>query len=402
MKTSPGGGSRALVVLLLSTIAAPSCAPPPVAPQAATAETKPDVPGAASSSQRRALAAAAAIDDYLASHFPAHEPGLAVLIMKRGSVVFEHGYGLADLTTRTRISPTTLFNIGSISKTFVANAILILQEEGKLSVEDDLLKYFPDFKNKSIASRVKLKHLLTHTSGLPDNREVDKNPTLYLTARDPENWYPITQADALQFEPGSQYMYSNPAFNGLALIVERLSGMRWQAFVRSRIFLPAGMTTSTITDGPHPETGVAHGYVARDDHWVESDYGEVPTFAAAGNGGVWSSVVELALYERALQRGVFLRPETVTDSRTVKTFPTWRSADPPHIGWSWFVGALPEPFPDHLQQVGHTGSQGGFHANYVTLPDKDLLFVFLTNRPCDFSAITEAILDELRKANWLD
>lgn len=81
-----------------------------------------------------------------------------------------------------------------------------------------------------------------------------------------------------------------------------MSGVKWQSFVRDRIFLPAGMKTSTITDGPHPSAGVAHAYERVGETWVEADYGEVPTFAAAGNGGVWSSVEELALYERALAR----------------------------------------------------------------------------------------------------
>jgi CubicO group peptidase (beta-lactamase class C family) len=204
------------------------------------------------------------------------------------------------------------------------------------------------------------------------------------------------------FEPGSQFAYSNPAFNGLALIVEHLSGMKWQDFVRTRIFQPSGMMTSTITDGPHPEAGVAHGYYKDDDHWAEADYGEVPTFAAAGNGGVWSSVEELAAYERALQHHVFLKPETIADSRTIKTFPSWTSHRAPFIGWSWFILPLPDAVPDHLQQIGHTGSQGGFSANYVTVPAKDVMFVFLLNAPRDFEAITGKILDELSKSNWLD
>jgi CubicO group peptidase (beta-lactamase class C family) len=123
--------------------------------------------------------------------------------------------------TREPASTRTLFNVGSITKTFVASAILMLQEQGKLSVEDNLLGYFPGFKHKDIAARVQIKHLLTHTSGLPDIRNVRENRTFYLTAKDAESWYPITQTDALTSEPGSQYAYSNPAFNGLALIIER-------------------------------------------------------------------------------------------------------------------------------------------------------------------------------------
>ena len=114
----------------------------------------------------------AKLDSLYTSRFPADEPGTAILLMKGDTILFSKGYGLADIVTNEPISTKTLFNLGSISKTFVANAILILQEQGKLSVEGSLYKYFPDFKNKEIAQRVKIKHLLSHTSGLPDNRQV--------------------------------------------------------------------------------------------------------------------------------------------------------------------------------------------------------------------------------------
>src|SRR5204863_2815075 len=130
------------------------------------------------------------LNDYFSQQFPANEPGGAVLIMKGDSVVFAKGFGIADIHSKEPITTKTLFNLGSISKTFVANAILILQEQGKLSVEDSLIKYFPDFKNKALAKKIKLKHLLTHSSGLPDNRQVQKDTVFYLTAKDVENWYP--------------------------------------------------------------------------------------------------------------------------------------------------------------------------------------------------------------------
>jgi CubicO group peptidase (beta-lactamase class C family) len=339
-----------------------------------------------------------ALEAYFRRQFPAGQPGGAVLIVKGDRVVFSGAYGLADLRTREPITTRTLFNLGSISKTFVANAILILQEEGKLSVDDRLSVFFPGFKDAEIARRVSIRHLLTHTSGLPDNREVAENPVFYLTAKDAENWYPVTQADALVFEPGSRSQYSNPAFNGLALIVEKVSGMKWQRFVRDRIFLPSGMKTSTITDGEQPTSGVAHGYERDGDAWRESDYGEEPTFAAAGNGGVWSSVEELALYERALRGGTFLSPAAVADSRTIKTFENWVDPQPPMIGWSWFV----ERTRDNLRAIGHTGSQGGFRSFYVVIPERSIWFAVLTNTPCDREAMRDRIERWLREANWLD
>jgi CubicO group peptidase (beta-lactamase class C family) len=341
------------------------------------------------------------LDAFFRARFPADEPGIAVLIAKRGETVFAAGYGLADIETREPITTHTLFNLGSLSKTFVANAILILQERGKLTVDDTLATYFSDFAHPELAQQVRLRHLLTHTSGLPDNRRVDENPDFYLTARDAENWAPVTKAEAFDFEPGSRYAYSNPAFDALALVVEQVSGTRWQTFVHDEIFVPAGMTTSTITDGPHPETGVAHGYVQKDGAWKEFDYGEYPTFAAAGNGGVWSSVEELARYEHALREGIFLSKATIADARTVKTFPNWSSEDPPEVGWSWFIDEK-----DDLPQIGHTGHQAGFLTQYAVIPSKDVLIVFLINghddSPDSFKAVDAEVRRWLAAHNWLD
>lgn len=338
------------------------------------------------------------LDTMFSKEIPADEPGGAILIMKGEKIIFEKGYGLADLETKTKITPQTLFNLGSISKTFVANAILMLQAEGKLSVEDSIDKYFPDFKNKEIAKKVKIKHLLTHTSGLPDNRQTKTDSVFYLTAKDAENWYPVTQTDTLVFEPGTRYEYSNPAFNGLALIVEQVSGMKWQQFVEENIFTLAGMKASTITDGAHPETGVAHAYLNRDGQWIEKDYGEEPTFPAAGNGGVWSSVEELTRYEIALRKGTFLNDSIINRSRTITPWENWQDSTPPFIGWSWFI----DKTADDLKTVGHTGSQGGFLCNYVTIPEKEILFVILCNTPRDVGKFTKFITHWLMENNWLD
>ena len=334
------------------------------------------------------------LDGYFNSMFPAAEPGAEVLVTVGDSVVFSGAYGLADLTQKTPMTTRTLLNLGSVSKTFVSNAILQLRDEHKLSLEDPLIKYFPDFKNKEIGRKVKILHLLTHTSGLPDIRFPYQDSVFYLTAMDKENWAPILKADQLNFEPGSRFEYSNPAFNALALIVEQVSGIKWQNYIRDKILLPSGMNNSTITDGPHPASGVAHGYIFSGGQWLEKDYGEEPTFAASGNGGVWSSVEELALYEQAIQHSKFLSAETIQESRTVKNFSNWNDSTNAQIGWSWFVTTT----RNNHQAIGHTGSQGGFRANYVYIPEKQWFIVLLSTTPRPLEEITNHILDFLESA----
>lgn len=346
------------------------------------------------------------LDSLLTAGFGADEPGGAVLVMKGDSIVYTRCIGLADLGTREEITPNTLFNLGSISKTFVANGILILQEKGKLSVTDSLSRYFPEFKNREIADSVTITHLLTHTSGLPDNRPVSQNPEFFITAKDYENFAPVMQAEKLNFTPGARYEYSNPAFNGLALIIEKVSSQKWQQFIAESIFKPSGMTSSTITDGAHPQQGVAHAYESVNGEWVESDYGEFPTFPAAGNGGVWSSITELPMYEKAIRQNVFLGRELTTESRSIQRQAIWTGVDPPFIGYSWFIGE--EKVLDTRNDYGvrfvyHTGDQGGFRAFYFVIPEKDILYVGLFNRPPeDLNKIIFKGLSLMKENNWLE
>jgi CubicO group peptidase (beta-lactamase class C family) len=328
------------------------------------------------------------LDAVFDSVFRAAEPGGAVLIAKDGKIIYEKGFGVADINTKEPIRGKTLFNAGSISKTFVAFGILQLAKENKLSLQDDIDKYFPDFINRAIAKKVKIYHLLTHTSGLPDIRRVKEDSVFYLTAKDEENWSAIKPADTLEFEPGERFNYSNPAFNGLALIIEKVSGQKWQDYIKEKIMRPAGMQASTITDGPYPESGVSHGYLYDGEIFFEKDYGEEPTFAASGNGGVWSSVEELWKYEQAIQQYIFLDSLWISRSRNIFHFENWKDTVPPFIGLCWFISKAGDE-----NMIGHTGSQGGFRADYVWLPEKNVFYIILCNTPKPMTELRTKVLN---------
>ena len=338
------------------------------------------------------------LDSLFQSYFLPGEPGGAVLLVKENKIIYQRGFGLVNTHAKKPVTTKTLFNIGSISKTFVAYGILRLAQEKKLSLDDELDRYFPDFKKKYIAWKVKLIHLLTHTSGIPDNRNVKEEHDFYLTAKDEENFAPLKQTEKLEFEPGTKYRYSNPAFNGLALIIEQVTGRKWQDYIREIIFQPSGMLSSTITDGPYPETNVAHGYIKnKEGGFDELDYGEEPTFAAAGNGGVWSSVEELWKYEQAIQQHIFLDSNRITQSRTVYLFPDWKDSITSKLGLSWFITR------EMNQDItGHTGSQGGFISDYCWLPEKKIFYVLLCNTPKPIREIRHNLFIALEHNNWLD
>ncbi len=316
-------------------------------------------------------ALSAELDKQLTAIYKPDEPGVAVLVARLdGAVVFKRGYGLSDIKTKEPFTTTTISNTGSISKTFVAYAVLKLVEQGKLKLTDPLIKFFSDFENTELAGKVRIEHMLSHTSGLPDNRDVANNREKFLTAKDDENFAPLKKAMKLNFEPGEKFEYSNPAFNGLALIVEKLSGVRWQAFIEREVFGPAEMKQSKITDGAFPSEGVAHAYDKVGTEWKENDYGEFPTFAASGNGGIWCSVEDLLRYEVAIQKGAFLKKDLVALSRRPFAPENWKSEAKPAVGHSWFIGE---------GIIYHSGSQGAFRAWHDVYPDKNLVVIWLGN-----------------------
>jgi CubicO group peptidase (beta-lactamase class C family) len=343
-------------------------------------------------------------ESLLDNKFSENEPGGVILVKKGKETIFLKSYGLADLNTKEKINENTIFNTGSISKTFVSNGILILEGAGLLSKDDSIDKYFSDFDNKEIAKKVKIKHLLSHTSGIPDLRKVAEEIEFYLTAKDVENFEPLKHADTLNFEPGEKFEYSNPAYNGLALIIEKVSNQKWQKFIEEKIFKPAGMNHSRITDGPYPEDGVAHAYRKENENYREYDYGEFPTFAAAGNGGIWCSILDFAKYERAIREHTFLSKESIDTSRTIFRPANWKDTNPPMIGWSWFINEKDNTENEYgVKIIYHTGSQGGFRAFFYSVPEKDILYVGLFNRPIEeFSEIVKTGFDILKKYNWLD
>lgn len=342
---------------------------------------------------------------YRSQFTDADAPGGSVLVKKRDNTVFIANYGVADIQTRERITEHTLFNTGSISKTFVANGILLLHQQGKLSIDDLILKYFPDFDHPELVKNVTIKHLLSHTSGIPDIRKIKEEKEFYLTAKDTQNFEPLKRVDSLHFQPGERFRYSNPVYNGLALIIDQVTGEPWQKFITENIYLPSGMVNSKLQDGPEPQTGVAHGYYFKEGQYHEYDYGEEPTFAASGNSGVWSSVTELAKYKKAIQNAVFLNKDLLEESRSAWKPKNWNSKTEPFIGYSWYIGKdtfLYKPNPYDVSFVYHTGGNAGYRSYYIEIPEHDILIVALFNQPpTDLLRLINKTIDILQAHQWL-
>jgi len=341
------------------------------------------------------------LDSVFSELFKENDPGGSILIQQNDRTLYENSFGLADLKTKEKFTSRTVSNLGSITKTFVAYGILLLENRKALSTNDNLLQFFPDFKNKTIASKIKLKHFLTHTSGIPDSRHVEKDSIFYLTAKDYENFNPLQSSDSLNFEPGSKFAYSNPAYNGLALIIEKTSKIKWQHFIGENIFKPAGMKDSKITDGSFPSKNVAHGYILKNNKYEEYDYGEYPTFTAAGNGGVWSSIEDLKKYVKAINECKFANCNIIKSSTTTQNPKNWSEEKPFYHSGVWFVHKgfyYYTETEENVNVIEHAGDQGGFKSHLIMIPEKNITIIWLTNNN---KFITGPIRRILLKLNYI-
>ncbi|HYP27351.1 MAG TPA: serine hydrolase domain-containing protein [Blastocatellia bacterium] len=236
-----------------------------------------------------------------------------VLVAKGDSVIFNKAYGMAEKVFGAPNKVDTKFNLGSMNKMFTSVAIAQLVQAGKLSYDDTLAKVLPEYPNKEVAGKVKVHHLLTHTSGLGDffKPEFFQNRERY---RNPRDYFPIFANDALLFEPGTRWRYSNASFIVLGAVVEKISGENYFDYVREHIFKPAGMndTGSFAMDEVTPNLAVGYtrfgagdplGLEPRRANWMS-----LPLKGSPAGGG-YSTAPDLLRFAQALRRNKLLSPE---------------------------------------------------------------------------------------------
>jgi len=309
-----------------------------------------------------------------------NEPGAAVLIMQGNDTVYSKCFGLADLTTREPVSFATNFCIASVSKQFSAVALLQLAEEGKLSLNDPLSKFFPEFQAPFFKD-ITLHHIMSHTSGIPDARlRDDRNFTLYST--DVASVQYMRTLDHLNFQPGTQYEYINPTFQLIYQIVERASHTPFETYMHNNIFRRIDMQTCCYFEPERHIAHMAHGY-ERDDKgvWQEYDYGEESFFATKADGALYCSINDFVCWERAL------RDNRVWTARSKRlAYQPWISIPKdaeygyqPYTGYGY--GFFIQDYPGQPTHVYHLGDNGGFTIYAGKIPERDLIFLFFSTRP---------------------
>lgn len=335
-------------------------------------------------------------DQLLMPLYPQGEPGAAVLIMKGDEIIFEKGYGIADMESATPIDGNTFFNIASVSKQFSAVALMMLAEEEKLSLDDKVSDWFPHFTSPFM-KKITLKHLLAHTSGIPDWRD-RTNREFVLTATDEESYSYIDTLESLNFEPGTQYEYMNPTYQLMYTIIEKASGLQFDQFMRERIFDIAGMEKATYFESDKLIPNMAHGYLYNKESgkYDEYDYGEESFFATKADGGLYTSVREFTKWEKALRENLLISQKSKEEAHTPKIVIEEMPGN--SYGYGWFIEER-EGFPT---KIYHTGDNGGFQIYAGRYPQQEILYLIFANRnDRDREAIAHQIDDIFKKEGWL-
>ena len=324
-----------------------------------------------------------------------HSPGLAVLVLKDGKKLFERSYGLRNLQASARIDARTNFRLASCSKQFTAMAIMLLVHDRKLRYDQTLTEIFPEFP--AYGKSITVRNLLNHTAGLQDYETLmDQADAPNSTYPFPHHWTEknqiqdaevltlLEQTDHAMFPPATQWYYSNSGYVILGLIVAKVSGQPFADFLQQRLFAPLRMhSTVAFQQGKNQVTNRAYGHTKEGKNWQQTD--QSPTSATLGDGGIYSSLEDLAKWDEALRTNQ-LSKEDMQAALTPFIFPNgqqpvWpansdRPAGSPALyGFGWFL----DPYKNH-PRMWHYGETQGFRSYIVRFPDDRLTIIILCNR----------------------
>jgi D-alanyl-D-alanine carboxypeptidase len=313
-------------------------------------------------------ASLAAMDSMLAATYPAGGPGASVIVARDGRVLMRKAYGSAHVELGVPMRPDHVIRTGSITKQFTAVAVLMLADEGRLSLDDEITKFFPDYPTHG--RRITVEHLLTHTSGIQSYTDVDSFDLQMRNDVTPAALIAGFRDRPMTFAPGEDWWYNNSGYALLGAIIEQVEGRPWGEVLRTRIFQPLGMTdTRYETHGDIIPRRVPGYGKTREGLTVNGELGSVTQAYAAG--GVLSTVDDLLRWQMAVEEGRLLRPETWSRAHTAYRLGDGRTSG---YGFGWFISQLAG-----RPSVEHGGDIYGFSSDGVWIPSERLHVIILTN-----------------------
>jgi CubicO group peptidase (beta-lactamase class C family) len=301
------------------------------------------------------------LDALFGANISNRAPGAAVLVAQNGKVLFKKGYGLADAAHAIPITPQTQFRIGSITKQFTAAAILKLEEEGKLSIADKLSKYFPDFPR---GDEVTLRHLLTHTSGIPDKIN---------NAAAPDKLSEPFRNVPYDFDPGTDWRYDNSGYSLLGRIIEKVSGESYGDVLRREFFKPLGMASTGV-----PRSGAAVKHLALGYQFEGGNFTNAPAWDLSwflGSGNIYSTVEDLCRWNEGVFANKVLGAASLKAALTpVRTAKNKEDGSNTGYGYGWELSRFRGD-----QEISHGGGVPGFTSFLLRLPRENFTVVVLAN-----------------------
>jgi CubicO group peptidase (beta-lactamase class C family) len=289
----------------------------------------------------------------------------AVLVARNGEVILSQGYGLADQEKNLPNTPQTKYRLASITKEFTATAILILQAQGKLKVQDPICRYIPECP--PAWQDITIHHLLTHTSGIPNLTEFPDFDTFKATPSAPLQTIARFRDMPLDFKPGERGSYSNSGYVVLGYIIEQASGQSYETFLRQDIFEPVQMEN---TGYDHEDGSLAVGYTGFHGRWEKPDDLDMTLPFAAG--GLYSTVEDLYRWDQAIYTEQLMSQESLNIMFTPQTMLSNLGMS---YGYGWFVREV----NNHLV-LSHSGGIEGFATEMRRYPDDKLTIIILSNR----------------------
>jgi CubicO group peptidase (beta-lactamase class C family) len=291
--------------------------------------------------------------------------GLSLAVIRNGKAVVNKGFGLANVEHNVPVTEKTVIRLGSVSKQFFTTAILKLMEDGKLSIEDPVHKFFPDAPETW--KPIQLKHLMSHTSGLKREGPAYNNSVIQPDLVIIKSAYSLP----LDFKTGEKYQYCNLAFFMIAEIITQVSGMPWQDYIREKLFIPAGMKNSGMTDFYPIIPNRASGYMHRKDVLVNAD----AMYAVRPSGGFLSTSTDMILWDKVLrEKNIILKKENweLLWQPFIKTSDNADSKA--YYGFGWVIDER-----NGRKTVEHGGSNVGFRSYFTRFINDGLSIIIMTN-----------------------
>lgn len=295
-------------------------------------------------------------------------PGFAYLIAKDGKILAQGAVGLADVENKVPNDTDTKFRAASITKQFTAVSILQLAEQGKLSLDDRVTQYFPDF---SQGEKITIRHLLNHTSGIWDHQKDEELPFPLDQAVAPDVHMEYIKKHPLFFEPGEKWAYSANGYFVLGLIVEKVSNMPLASYMQKNIFDPLGMKNSGLYDNHINYPHSAVGYIMKEGKPVRAINVNMTTWNGAA--ALYTTVNDLFIWNEALHTGKILSKANYTEATTAHKF---TNGFVPFVGYGYGLGI--EDISGK-PTIGHPGQIYGFHSDILRLPEDQISYIFLSN-----------------------